>query len=450
MKYGKRVLLVGHEARASWILEALLKNGAEVFVFMKRGTNNPKISLLVADAEFGDYSDTLSITAFAEKHQVDFAIISGEDPLFYGVADMLEKYDIPCVGPKMIPARIEWSKAWARELLRTYGIRGNPKYRIFWTLDKIGIQKFLDVVNQVVIKPDGLTGGAGVMVQGDHFQYKKEVIAICRKIFRSGQPAIILEEKQVGQEFTMQCFCDGESVIVMPIVQDNKRLEVGDKGPNTGSMGAFSFPDHSLPFLTDNDLYETKNIIGYAMMAIYHETGIKFRGFLYGGFMKTAVGLKLIEFNARLGDPEAMVLDLLESDFVDICWAIILGTLHGKEINFSPKAMVCKYLVPKAYKRCLPEGHPDLTSFNAAIQVGHTGGARLNYASVDSRPDGLYTTTSRTIAVTGTGDTLAEAEEIAETGCRNVKGPLVYRPDIGTQALIDSRVSQMRKLRGKS
>ncbi len=449
MQYGRKVLLVGHEARACWIMSALARSGAEVFAFMKQGTNHPQISSSAKEVDFGAYSNTFAITNFAKNCDVDFAIVSGEDPLFYGVADTLEKYDIPCVAPKRNPARIEWSKAWARELLRTYGIRGNPRYKIFWTLDKNEMQIFLDQIDEVVIKPDGLTGGSGVMVQGDHFQSRMQVFDICRKILRSGQP-VILEEKQIGQEFTIQGFCDGNTVRVMPIVQDNKRLEVGDKGTNTGSMGAFSFANHSLPFIRDEDLAEAKGIIDLTVAAIHYETGIPFKGFLYGGFMVTPEGDKLIEFNARLGDPEAMVLDLLETDFVGICWSIILGTLLWRKIKFTPKAMVCKYLVPKAYKRNLPEGHPDLASFNAKIEVGHIGSAKINYASVDSRPDGVYTTTSRTVAVTGVGDTLAEAEEIAETGCKNIYGPLFYRPDIGTAALIDSRVRLMRKLRQKN
>lgn len=441
----KKVLLIGHEARAHWLAEAIARSEKlkSLVAYMKQGCNNPGIANLSSAVVFGDYSDAKSIVALARKAKVDYAVISGEEILSHGIVDALEAAGIGCVGPRKLAAKIETSKAWTRELIRTHGISGNPNYRIFWTMDVRGMSKFMDEVDEVVVKPDGLTGGGGVMVQGDHFESKGQVLEICRKILRS-HSVVVLEEKQFGQEFTMQFFCDGVCTVDMPIVQDNKRLEVGDKGPNTGSMGATSFADHSLPFLNIRDLVEAKGIVNRTVLAIKEETGIPFKGVPYGGFMATDKGVKLIEFNARFGDPEAMVLELLQTDFLDICQAITTGTLHNLAVRFADKAMVCKYLVPKAYKR---DKFQD--SIGAKIEVGKIGRAKIHFASVDDRGDGIYTTTSRSIAVTGIGETLAKAERIAERGIGGIRGPLFYRPDIGTAKLIKQRVEHMKRLRGE-
>jgi phosphoribosylamine--glycine ligase len=163
--------------------------------------------------------------------------------------------------------------------------------------------------------------------------------------------------------------------------------------------------------------------------------------------MITRAGLRLLEYNARFGDPEAMnILPLLETDFVDLCRAIINGTLADLPVSFAPRATVCKYIVPSGYG--LPKDHPDAQSTSARIEVGDTGPARLYYSSVDKRPDGLYMTTSRAIGVVGIAAKLAEAEAIAEKAVTAVKGPVDHRPDIGTAALIAKRVHHMESLRG--
>jgi len=168
---------------------------------------------------------------------------------------------------------------------------------------------------------------------------------------------------------------------------------------------------------------------------------------MYGGFMITGGGLRLLEYNARFGDPEAMnILPLLETDFVDLCRAIIDGTLDRLPVTFARRATVCKYIVPRGYG--LPKDHPDAQSTSARIEVGDTGPARLYYSSVDKREDGLYMTTSRAIGVVGIAGSLAEAEGIAESAVTAIRGPVDHRPDIGTAALIAKRVRHMASLRG--
>jgi phosphoribosylamine--glycine ligase len=156
--------------------------------------------------------------------------------------------------------------------------------------------------------------------------------------------------------------------------------------------------------------------------------------------------VKLLEYNARFGDPEAMnILPLLKTDFVEICRHIVAGTLDKLKIEFEPKATVCKYVVPKGYG--LPADHPDTASSRAKIEVGDVGKARLYYSSVDKKDDGLYLSSSRAIGIVGIANTLEEARKIAEEGVKAVSGPVAYRTDIGTDALIQKRIEHMKKIR---
>jgi len=162
--------------------------------------------------------------------------------------------------------------------------------------------------------------------------------------------------------------------------------------------------------------------------------------------MITKSGIKLLEYNARFGDPEAMnIFPILKTDFVDVCKAIIEGTLDRINIEFEKKATVCKYVVPRGYG--LPKDHPHAQSTSARIEVGDVRSARLYYASVDKREDGLYMSTSRAIGVVGIADSLHKAEEIAEEAASQIKGPVDHRPDIGTEPLIQKRIRHMRQIR---
>jgi phosphoribosylamine--glycine ligase len=237
-------------------------------------------------------------------------------------------------------------------------------------------------------------------------------------------------------------------VVATPPVQDHKRRFADDKGPNTGGMGSYSCEDHSLPFIHPKDIADGLAITQQVAEAICKETGAHYKGVMYGGFMVTKSGVRLLEYNARFGDPEAMnILPLLKTDFVDLCRAVIDGTLDRLPIEFEKKATVCKYVVPRGYG--LPKDHSDAQSTSARIEVGDVGKARLYYSSVDKREDGLYMTTSRAIGVVGIADRLEDAEKMAEKAARAIRGPVDHRPDIGTKPLIEKRIRHMREIMGK-
>jgi phosphoribosylamine--glycine ligase len=417
------------------------KQRPRLFSFMK--ANNPGIASLSEIIQLGSYSDLAAITAFAEENKIDFAVIGPEDPLQNGVVDALAQIGIPAVGPMKSLARLETSKSFTRNLVAKYNIPGNPQFKVFTSIN--GIEEFLNSLEGIVIKPDGLTGGKGVLVQGDHFTTKEEALRLCAQILKESS-SVIVEEKFDGEEFSLQCLCDGKTVVGTPLVQDHKRRFDGDKGPNTGGMGSYSLPDHSMPFVKPSDIEEGLEITRQVAAALLEETGSPYKGVMYGGFIATKSGAKLLEYNARFGDPEAMnILPLLKTDFVEVCHHILDGTLDQLNIEFEPKATVCKYVVPKGYG--LPSDHPDAATSRAKIEIGDVGAARLYYSSVDKKEDGLYLSSSRAIGIVGIADTLDEARRIAEAGVKAVRGPVAYREDIGTDALVQKRIDHMKSIR---
>ena len=438
------IMLIGNGAREHVIAEAISRSAPKPHLFSFMKASNPGIASLSETVKLGNYSDLKAITDFALQNKIDFAVIGPEDPLSHGVVDALAECGIPTVGPTKSLARLETSKSFTRNLVSKYNVPGNPRFKVFTSIE--GTEAFLNELEGIVIKPDGLTGGKGVMVQGDHFATKQEALKISRQILAESQ-SLIVEEKFDGEEFSLQCLCDGKTVVATPLVHDHKRRFDGDKGPNTGGMGSYSLANHSLPFLKPEDSLAGLEITRQVAAALLQETGSPYKGVMYGGFIATKKGVKLLEYNARFGDPEAMnILPLLKTDFVEMCRHIIAGTLDKLKIEFEHKSTVCKYIVPKGYG--LPADHPDAASARGKIEVGDVGKARLYYSSVDQKADGLYLSSSRAIGVVGIADTLEEAQRIAQNGVKAVKGPVAYRTDIGTEALIQKRIDHMKKIRG--
>jgi len=437
-RFSMKILLIGNGAREHVIAETL-KKSKDTILYSYLKSKNPGIISLSKGFEVGNYNDLSKIKSYAEKIKPDFAFIGPEEPLNNGVVDLFKKLKIDAIGPTKSLARLETSKSFTRNLLRKYKIEGNPRFGIF-NKNNIGNAKnFIDSLESCVIKPDGLTGGKGVKVQGDHFKTKKEALNYCNEVLQTHQ-AVIVEEKLEGEEFSLQCLTDGKTVVATPCVQDHKRAFEDDKGPNTGGMGSYSCENHLFPFLTKKDVEEGLKMTQKVADAIYKETNDFYKGVMYAGLIKTINGVKLLEYNARFGDPEAMnVLPLMENDFVDVCNAIISQQLHKIKIKFQNKATVCKYLVPN--------GYPNNPLANQKIEIKKTpSNARIYYASVEQREGNLYTTSSRAIACLGIAENLEKAEKIAEQATSSVKGKLFHRKDIGTKKLVEKRIRHMKEI----
>ncbi|BAM70561.1 MULTISPECIES: phosphoribosylamine--glycine ligase [Methanothermobacter] len=435
-----KILVVGTGAREHAICSALAD---EATIYSVMGNRNPGISRLAREFTVAPEVDTEGVVRFASEKGVDMAFIGPEAPLEAGLVDALEEAGIPSVGPTRDAARIETDKSFMRKLFEDYRIPGSITYRVF--SDPEELREFMeDFDSEAVVKPVGLTGGKGVKIVGEHLRDNMEALKYATEVIEKrigGHPSVVIEERVVGEEFTVQAFSDGEHIVPMPAVQDHPHAYEGDQGPITGGMGSYSDSDGLLPFLTQKDYEDAVEIMQRTVDAIRKETG-PYRGILYGQFMLSADGPKLIEYNARFGDPEAMnVLPLLESSMLEICEGIVDGNL--KSASFMNLATVCKYLVP--------EGYPESGVAGAEIKVDEKKiedmGVITYYAAVNQEDDHIYTSSSRALALVAPADDIYSAEELCEEATAHVKGRLYHRRDIGTRELVEKRIKHMEDLR---
>ena len=433
------ILVIGSGAREHAVVRSLSRSSKKKEIYCLATNYNPGIAEVCKDMAVADINDPETVKIYAKKKKISFAIIGPENPLANGVADALFDIGVESVGPKKDLAQIETSKSFTRNLLTEYKIPGCPKFKTFSTME--GVEEILgELGDYYVVKYDGLAGGKGVKVAGDHLHSHSEAISYCKELIDSGG-TFVIEKKLIGEEFSLMSFCDGSNLSHMPAVQDHKRAYEGDTGPNTGGMGTYSDSDHSLPFLERNHILTAQKINQMTADALRDKFEKGYKGILYGGFIATKDGVKVIEYNARFGDPEAMnVLSILETDLINICSAIINEELDTIDIRFNNSATVCKYAVP--------EGYPDDPIKNKEIDVAEvTDTEKLFYASVELKNDKLFEMGSRTVAVVGAGDSIWEAEEIAEKEISKIKGPLFHRKDIGTTELIQKKINNMHSLK---
>ncbi|MBC7128825.1 MAG: phosphoribosylamine--glycine ligase [Thermoplasmatales archaeon] len=439
-----KVLVIGGGAREHAICIALKNSDAEIYSVMKN--SNPGIKRIAKDYFLHDECDAEKVVSYAISKNIELAVVGPEAPLQAGVTNLLMKNEIAVASPLREAAEIETDKEFMRRLMKKYRVRGNVEFGAF--SDAKSAEKFInELQGNVAVKPVGLTGGKGVRVYGFHFdsaieanEYAKEIIS--KKI--GGKSRVLIEERMIGEEFTLQAFCDGKNIFPMPVVQDYKRLLPNDEGPNTGGMGSISSKDFILPFMERYE-YEEACIILQKIIEALKKEGREYRGVIYGQFMLTSQGVKVIEINARFGDPEAMnVLSILKTDFVEICNAMAEGNLRNNMIGFNEKSTVCKYVVPCGY------GYKPLENKEIFVdekKIEEEGG-KIFYASVNEENGKIYTTKSRSLAILGIADEIYEAEEICENCLKNVKGDIFVRHDIGKKEIIEKKMNRLKMLRG--
>jgi len=435
-----RFLVVGGGAREHSIALTLARTEASVVVASANA--NPGLERIAKASSRIDPTNAAAVVSFAQQSRVECAVIGPEAPLAAGVADALRAAGIPTVGPDRAAAQIESSKLFCRELLQRHGVDGQPRFAAPATVEEVD-SAVAGFSGPFVVKPSGLTAGKGVWVQGADFASPAEGAVYAKSILIQGQ-RVLLEEKLDGEEFSQMAFVTDSGVYPMPAVQDFKRAREGDQGGNTGGMGSYSQRDHLLPFLSSADRDRSIGILEKTAAAMRAE-GLSYRGILYGGFMLTANGPRLLEFNARFGDPEGInALTLYEEgNFADLLYGVASGKVDPNLVQFRRRATVVKYVVPPGYgDRSKPGGL--VTVDAAAIEAA---GVHLIYGSVDAAgPATVRLGTSRGIALVGEASAIHEAGSRVEAALAFVQGEYYVRHDIGTKEDLARRWEHMRKI----
>lgn len=365
-----------------------------------------------------------SLYSIIYDNSVFLAIIGSEDFLIKGVGDFFEKNNIPCIGPNLICSRLETSKFFCRTYIENICKlqKYNPKFDVFYNSNNL--VKNLDRVNKIykeyVIKKDGLNRGKGVFVENHDFERNENSISK----LNLDNSILVVEEKFIGKEFSLMSIVDTKNNIVhFPPIMDYKRLENDNKGCNTGGMGCVIDSNNTLPFLNDEDISIAKNI-----NSIIIEKMGNYRGILYGSFMKTKDGIKIIEFNCRFGDPECILaINMIEDNFYNICMNFVDGNLTN--INFSKKAQICVYVVPKSYCKKMNDSYKYDLYFNEKDNLD------IIYSNIESSNGHIYSLKSRCFALKNSDESLYNCFQTIYNQLNNIHGNIHYRTDIGAEFL---------------
>ncbi|NLU25020.1 MAG: phosphoribosylamine--glycine ligase [Clostridiales bacterium] len=416
-----KIMVIGGGGREHAVIQKLKENKAVTAIFALPGNGG-----MAQDAQCVNIAakDIDGCVAFAVENRIDFAVVTPDDPLVLGMVDALEAAGIPCFGPDAKAAVIEGSKVFSKNLMKKYHIP-TAGYAVF--SDSAAALSYLkDAKVPVVIKADGLALGKGVMIAETHAQAAAAIRTIMEdKKFGTSGNQVVIEEYLTGPEVSVLSFTDGKTVIPMVSSMDHKRALDGDKGLNTGGMGAVA-PN---PFYTPEMAARCMEEIFLPTVAAMNAEGRPFKGCLYFGLMLTEDGPKVIEYNCRFGDPEAqVVLPLLESDLLAVMQACRAGTLAHTPVKFSDGAACCVVVAAQGYPQHYEKG--------AEIQVMPDMKAAVYMAGVRKESGRLLTNGGRVLGVTATAPTLTEAVKAAYEEVPKVSFADAYcRRDIGARAL---------------
>ena len=395
-----------------------------------------KIYCAPGNAGIGEMAECVAIKAedldgllvFAVQNEIGLTVVGPEVPLTMGIVDKFQEKGLKIFGPSGRAAEIEGSKTFAKDLMAKYGIP-TAKYGAF--TDAAEAKAFLAEVGlPCVVKADGLAAGKGVLIceTKDEAETAVEDILVDNKFGNAGS-RVVVEEFLTGQEVSMLAFSDGKTIVPMVSSQDHKRIWDGDKGLNTGGMGAYS----PAPIYTA-DIHEivVPQVLEATIKAMEQE-GRPFAGILYAGLMLTADGPKVLEFNARFGDPETQaVLPRLKSDLVEIFLAIIDGRLAEMNIEWHEEAAVCVVMASGGYPETSDKGRV-ITGLKEAEEAG----AIVFHAGTKETDGNIVTNGGRVLGISALGKDIAEAIENAYKGVKQITFEnMQYRTDIGKKAFL--------------
>lgn len=418
------ILVLGSGGREHAITASLVKSPKSDKVYVAPG--NGGTAQIATNVKL-DINDGAAVVAFAKDNGIDMVVIGPEAPLVAGVADDVRAAGIGCFGPGAAGAKIEGSKTFSKHLMDTYGLP-TAAYGSFD--DKEEALAYLEANGApIVVKADGLAAGKGVIVANTIQEARTAVEDCFAGRFGGAGATVVIEEMLKGPECSILAFVDGKDILVMAPSQDHKRAFEGDKGPNTGGMGVYS----PVPIVTDAEHDAMVDIMKRTVAGMCDE-GIDYRGCLYGGFMLTDQGPKLLEFNARFGDPETqVVLPRLKTDLVEVMYAVANQHLANIDLEWRDEWAVSVVLASKGYPVAYEKGFA-ITGIEAAeamdnVTVYHAGTA------IDAEGR-LVTSGGRVLDVTALGDSFEAARNLAYKAVDLIDFTgKQYRTDIGARAL---------------
>lgn len=421
------ILVVGSGGREHAVIKKLRKNTEVKRIYALPGNGG-----IAADAECVNIgaTDLDGIAEFAKNNQIDYAVVTPDDPLVLGCVDRLESLGIPCFGPRKNAAIIEGSKVFSKNLMKKYGIP-TARYEVFDSAED-ALAYLNSAPVPTVIKADGLALGKGVIIAATRDEAKDAVVEIMRdKKFGKSGDSIVIEEFLTGPEVSVLSFTDGKTVVPMVSSMDHKRALDNDEGLNTGGMGTVA-PN---PYYTEEIAERCMKEIFLPTVNAMNAEGRTFKGCLYFGLMLTESGPKVIEYNCRFGDPETqVVLPLLDTDLLEIMEATAAGRLAEVDIRWKPGSACCVILAsggyPKAYKKGLP--------ISGLEENGQLPGepAEVFHAGTKLESGRYYTNGGRVLGITATASSLEEAVSRAYAAADRISFEGLHRRgDIGARAL---------------
>ena len=424
-----KILVVGSGAREHALCWALSTDPAVERIVCAPGNAGLAAAFSTVPV---DVADPAALIALAEQHEVDLTVVGPEIPLGRGAVDAFEASGRPIFGPRQLAARLETSKAFAKAFMARHHVP-TARYRVCSDAsDAVGIIRRGELGDRVVVKADGLAAGKGVVVADSREDAERAVTAaIVDRVFGEAGAAVVLEERLDGPEVSFFVIADGEHAVPLVAAQDHKRIFDGDRGPNTGGMGAFA-PSP----LVDAALADTilRDIVRPVLRGLVAE-GTPYRGVLYCGLMLTADGPKVIEFNVRFGDPEAqVVLPMIAEPLSALLWAAATGELRSRTVRVRPEAHVGIVLAAHGYPGEVRVGDriEGLDRLSAECPD-----ALVFFAGVREKDDVLVTSGGRVMTVVGKGPTFDAAIAKAYDAASRVSFEgMQYRRDIGRKALV--------------
>ena len=361
---------------------------------------------------------------FAQKNEIGLTVVGPEQPLVMGIVDRFEEKGLRVFGPTARAAELEGSKAFSKDIMKKYGLP-TAEYEIF-TSHELAQRYFDKETGPIVVKASGLAAGKGVILCRNSAEGLNAVDTIMKdKSFGEAGDQVVIEEFLEGQEVSVLAFSDGNTVLLMDSAQDHKAALDGDKGPNTGGMGAYS----PAPIFTDILRQKVRDKIMLPLVRAMKSEGRPYKGILYAGLMLTKYGPKTLEFNARFGDPETQpLLVRMESDIVPLFEACIDGTLDQHELQWKPEPSVCVVMAAKGYPASYEKGK----EISGLDEAGALPDVVVFHAGTKAEEGKVLTSGGRVLGVTATGpDTPSAIQKAYEAVAKIQWDGIHYRKDIG-------------------